>query len=546
MRRLTEVRDAGIGDFGDLWVGLLLIFGLFEGTDDADCRAFGLAPFDGDLFAEQACAALTRETQLYNRDLLAMMRALSLYFEQEGQMLRRVNYGAIDVEELGSVYESLLDYRPVVSVPPKRASPSPLSHNVGEGAGGEGHPSALQNPWAGGEGHPSAFQSHFAHGALQFDLVTGTERKTTGSYYTRPELVQELIRSALLPVLDARLGAVRAQAQKHEPTRLRVLLEETLLSLRVVDPACGSGHFLLAAARRLGRELARVRVGEDQPAPEQFRLAVRDVIQRCIFGVDHNPLAVDLCKLALWIEGHCAGMPLSFLDHHIRCGNSLVGATYALVAAGMPDDAYKPVAGDVKAVAASLKKRNKKEREAQQSGQMNLGLDFADTRQHASYTRAFAHLNQLPDTSVAAVRAKAARYAELRTGAYSDWVRFHLWTAAFFMPFSEDTVENVPTSGALEEWERQPLLHNLMLKAAFELAEAVNFFHWELEFPDIFPPNVAGGFDVVLGNPPWERIKLQEQEHFVDVAAIREAPNKAAREKLIVAWRKGDAAQQAR
>jgi very-short-patch-repair endonuclease len=103
------------------------------------------------------------------------------------------------------------------------------------------------------------------------------------------------------------------------------LKEEALLSIKVCDPACGSGHFLLAAARRIGKELARVRTGELQPSPEPLRQAIRDVIQHCIYGVDLNPLAVDLCKVALWLEGLCKGFSLNFLDHRIKCGNSLVG-----------------------------------------------------------------------------------------------------------------------------------------------------------------------------------------------------------------------------
>ncbi|MGB9631863.1 MAG: DNA methyltransferase, partial [Chloroflexaceae bacterium] len=348
LRRLAETSGAGRGPFGDLWLGLLTTFRLFEGSDEAAPRRLGLAPLDGDLFSDAACADLTTNTRLANADLLAAIRALSLYRDRESKGLRRVNYGALDVEELGSVYESLLDYRPVIT--PQR------------------HRDTAE-----------AYTSEtlcLSASVVKFDLVTGTERKTTGSYYTRPELVNELIKSALAPVIEQRLRAVEDHhkdtqdtkvSDPSDPGALRASVvkqkEDALLSLRVCDPACGSGHFLLAAARRLGRELAKVRAGEDQPSPSQFRRAVRDVIRSCIFGVDLNPLAVDLCKLALWIEGHCAGMPLSFLDHHIKRGNSLVGTTQALVRQGIPDEAYKPVTGDDKATASSLKKRNRQERD---------------------------------------------------------------------------------------------------------------------------------------------------------------------------------------
>src|SRR5207248_8769402 len=122
------------------------------------------------------------------------------------------------------------------------------------------------------------------------------------------------------------------------------------------DPAAGSGHFLLAAARRIARELARVRSGEDEPAPEVYRGALRDVIRNCIYAVDKNPLAVDLCKVALWIEGYNAGLPLSFLDNHIKSGDSLVGVTeLGVLESGIPDSAYRAVAGDDREAAAELR-----------------------------------------------------------------------------------------------------------------------------------------------------------------------------------------------
>ncbi|MGA2956638.1 MAG: hypothetical protein ABSF48_13065, partial [Thermodesulfobacteriota bacterium] len=138
-----------------------------------------------------------------------------------------VDISYLDVEELGSVYESLLDFFPFIKI---------------------------------------------ENGNLKFELNPGSERKSTGSYYTRSELVQELIKSALEPVIQERLKAVNSQADKIK----------ALLSLKVCDTSVGSGHFLLAAARRIGKELARVRTGEEQPTPFQLRQAVREVIQHCI------------------------------------------------------------------------------------------------------------------------------------------------------------------------------------------------------------------------------------------------------------------------
>ncbi|HEX2915795.1 MAG TPA: N-6 DNA methylase, partial [Chloroflexia bacterium] len=479
LRRLAEQPGAGRGQHSDLWLGLLTTFHLLE--DDHGAKALGITALDGDLFGPQAIPEL-ENTQLYNQAFLRAIRALSLYRDQGSKALRRVNYSALDVEELGSVYESLLDYRPVV----------------------------LQED----------------HNGQPFDLVTGTERKTTGSYYTRPELVHELIVSSLEPVLHDRLAAVGTDKTAHE---------EAILSITVCDPACGSGHFLLAAARRLGRELARVRSGEDQPNPEQFRRAVRDVIARCIYGVDVNPLAVDLCKLALWLEGHNAGMPLSFLDSHIRWGNSLIGARRDLVEAGIPDEAYQAVTGDDKKVAAAFKKRNKEEREKQQHGQMAFAFDSGQSQQLEKLVRAARQLDSAPDTSVEAVRAKAAAYAALREQEYNERTLFNLWTAAFFLPLTGATDPTIPTSRSISQFKTAPkTVHGQMVGRVNGLATEMGFFHWELEFPQVFD---KGGFDVVLGNPPWERIKLQEEEHWVDDPYISKAANKAERAKRITEYR---------
>ena len=116
----------------------------------------------------------------------------------------------------------------------------------------------------------------------------------------------------------------------------------TLLDLRVADIACGSGHILLVAARRIAIELAVVRTGEEQPSPLAYRVALRDAIRHCIYGVDINPLAVELCKVALWLEAHIPGQPLNFLDHHVKCGNAIVGfAHHEELGQGVPTEAFK-------------------------------------------------------------------------------------------------------------------------------------------------------------------------------------------------------------
>jgi hypothetical protein len=203
------------------------------------------------------------------------VRAIGWFYDEQSQSRTRINYQALNTEEFGSVYESLLELHPQIS---------------GSGA------------------------------SLRFSLggVAGSERKTSGSYYTPEELVRLLILSALLPVIRDRLSNATTQEEKAA----------ALLAIRVLDPACGSGHFLLAAARRLALELARIQAGDDEPSEDLRRHCLRQVVAHCIYGVDKNPMAVELCKVALWIE------------------------------AIEPDGAYKLLTGDDKTICTSLKKQN--------------------------------------------------------------------------------------------------------------------------------------------------------------------------------------------
>jgi hypothetical protein len=367
------------------------------------------------------------------------------------------------VEELGSVYESLLDFQPVIK-----------THSEG----------------------------------LTFTLATGSERKSTGSYYTRPELVRELIESALVPVLEDRLKQAKDATKGNDALPQSVAKEQAILSMTVCDPACGSGHFLLAAARRLGRELARVRTGEDEPTPEQFHLAVRDVISHCIYGVDANPLAVDLCKLALWLEGHWTGKPLNFLDHRIKCGNSLIGVLDSRVLEdGIPDAAFTPVTGDDKEVAKAFKKRNKEERKGQYS------LTFEPAKDVQRFAASSHELDSIAEETPADVKRKQQKYEEWRSKPdwWHDWTACNIWTAAFFVPLTKYDDPKVPTHDRflrfIERRDSQPQ----MAAAANALSEQLHFFHWRMEFPQVFE---QGGFDVVLGNPPWDTLSPDAKEFF--------------------------------
>ncbi len=489
LRKISRNRALFQEDFTDLWQGLLATFRLFEEAGAGP--SLGIQPLDGELFNSQTLADL-QNCLINNKLLLESIRNLNEFTDEQHNLVP-INYRALDVEELGSVYEGLLDLHPVIQ---------------GLAPAGE------------------VIQPR----QIDFTFHEGTERKTTGSYYTRPDLVNELIKSALIPVIEDRLKAATTAAKSS--AAIQEARIQALLQLKVCDPAAGSGHILLAAARTIAWYLARIRSGEENPAPAIFRTALREVIQHCIYAVDLNPDAVELCKLALWLEGHNSGKPLTFLNHKIRCGNSLVGVTdLKVLKAGIPDGAFNPVTGDDKDVCRELKQANARYQKTRQ-----ITLDFEQTTPAAGqpFAMLYHRLEQIPQDDLTAVNRVRENYEHYRANPhwYKDWTACNLWTAAFFFPYQPVHKAAAPTSERLINFmESLGTAYGPMIGQANTLSIAHKFFHWPLEFPDVF---AQGGFDVMLGNPPWERIKLQQQEFFaIRDTAIANAVNAAARNRMI-------------
>lgn len=478
LRKLCENRYVYESQFNDLWQGLVQTFQLFEAGGNG--MKLGIQPLDGDLFSYNAIQDL-QECLISNKLLLECVRNMN-EFRDEKKNLVNINYRSLDVEELGSVYEGLLELHPVIE---------------------------------------NIEASNSAH--INFTFHEGTDRKTTGSYYTRPELVNELIKSALIPVIEDRL---------KEHTGHKEAQAKALLKLKVCDAAAGSGHMLLAAARTIAWYLARVQSGEENPAPSVYRTCLREVIQHCIYAVDFNPDAVELCKLALWLEGHNSGKPLSFLDHKIRNGNSLVGVSdLGVLQKGIPDDAFNPVTGDDKKVCQELKKENAKYNKTKQTTLDFNQIGKIDT---TAITGDYKELENIRQDDVEGVKQVKTKFDKLRSNHawFNDWRACNLWTAAFFWNYTEENKQAAPNSERLAKFLLNPAAaYGPMIGKSDALSMEHKFFHWPLEFPDVFE---QGGFDVMLGNPPWERIKLEEKEFFATRDAnIAKEKNKSRRAQLI-------------
>ena len=371
-------------------------------------------------------------------------------------------------------------------------------------------------------------------GDLASGSTAGNARKTTGSYYTPEFIVHELVASALDPVIEKKLASATGMG------------EQALLSITVCDPACGSGHFLLAAGRRLAERLAVLRSPDGAVLPADYRHALRQVIGTCLYGVDLNPMAVELARTALWLEGYEPGRPLSFLDHHIRCGNSLVGVfDLDVLNNGVPEAAFSALSGDDPAVARALKKRNATELKDIRYGQALL---FEDPVQKAEAALTILHwrLNQAVEDTVQDVESKKRRFAELACDPAYLGVKTacDLWTAAFFAPKRAGLP--VPTSRDVSQAAAgapAALWSAGSLEYSSKIAVENRFFHWRLEFPEIFANQ---GFDCVLGNPPWERIKLQEEEFFSNRhPGIANARNKSERGAMIARLEHGGMVERA-
>jgi len=459
----------------DRYEGIKIVFrALAHGQD-----ALAL-PALGGLFSDDRLPHL-ETARLRNKAFMEALYRLSWLTDKTGMV--PVNWRSMETEELGSVYESLLELQPQL----------------------------------GDDGISLVFASEAAE-------QKGNQRKTTGSYYTPDSLVQALLDTALDPVLD------KTEAEGGDPAK-------ALLKLSVIDPACGSGHFLLAAARRIATRLARIRA-DGTPALSDFRHALRDVARSCLHGVDRNPMAVELTKVALWIETVDPGLPLGFFDAQIRCGDSLLGVfDLKVLQDGIPDAAYKPLTGDDKKTAKYYLQTNRDAKKGQ--GGFDFGTGQVAMPEMKPLALDFSGFRDLPEDTVEQIGAKAARFRELRKG--QAFVRAtaaaNLYIAAFLLPKvggapAGASARTVPTTEELWMALNQGRMRDAMTDAP-KAARRARAFHWPLEFPDVMQ---RGGFDVVLGNPPWERIKLQEQEFFAALSpTIANAPNKAARDRLIKA-----------
>ena len=515
------------------------LMNLFKIIDKGD-PSIGLPPYNGGLFASEA-AALLEKVRLPDSKVAPIIYGLS-HTRNPRSGRRFVNYRDMSVQQLGSIYERLLEREPA--------------------RGDAGKITIRPNPYA---------------------------RKDSGSFYTPQELVDLIVDHTLKPLVEERLERFEEKSRqlkserRPKPDRHAELIEldpaEAVLDLKVLDPAMGSGHFLVTAVDFLSDYVADLieyvpAVPEwldDYASPLVDRVAAirrdilrrareskwvidaaqltdqaiirRMVLKRCIYGVDKNPLTVELAKVSLWLHSFTVGAPLSFLDHHLRCGDSLVGLRVSDATADL----------------------------------QRLGGLFASSAIAGAEaaTHGMQRIEEMSDADVSEVRESAALFrgvedttADLRrlldflcgmrwlTAGMKTKERNTFWApvtealgqepAGAFTLLSQGPIRLRRTqSAAAGDPEPSRLDFEQRWSAARSIADRESFLHWEVAFPGVWrrwqDARPEGGFDAVIGNPPWDHIKLQAVEWFATRdSTLARASTAAARKTAIRRLREQD------
>ena len=485
---------------------------LFRLVDQGD-PSIGLPPYNGGLFGS-AAAPLLQQVRLADATIAPILYDLSHGREHGGSGRRFVNYRDMSVQQLGSIYERLLEREPVRD--------------------GDGKIFIRPNPYA---------------------------RKDSGSFFTPQELVDLIVDRTLKPLAEERLKAFENKAAELKSDRrpkaqrkaelLKLDPAEAVLNLKVLDPAMGSGHFLVTAVDFLSDTIADLIeyvpvvpewLDGDYVSPLVNRVATirreilqrakesnwvldeaqltdqaiirRMVLKRCIYGVDKNPLTVELAKVSLWLHSFTVGAPLSFLDHHLRCGDSLIGLRVLEAS-----DYLRETAGlFLSSAIAGAETAAKGMQHIEELSDADIGEVRESTRLFEGVDEMTAELRRLLDFLcsfrwLTAGMKKKERMAFETTQLIEPIGRVP--DQAYKLLANGPKAVNVATPG---EGESHLPGFEALWDRASSIAGRENFLHWEAAFPGVWRhwQNIhpEGGFDAVIGNPPWDRIKLQEVEWF--------------------------------
>ncbi len=494
--------DAGVtylAQKATLWNDLRALFDIIYSGQEM----MGVPAYDGRLF-DPARYPFLEERTIGDKYLAQTIDLLARAEAEPGQGLSFVDYRDLSIRHLGSIYEGLLEYRLAYAAEEMAVVRRDKKEEI------------VKTSEVSQTSEVSKVIERIPAGQV-YPITDRGERKATGSYYTPDYIVKYIVEQTLGPLADAQAevlegeiaalqarntsGARRTRAYKDELARLQNSFADRVLALNVLDPAMGSGHFLVEATDYLARRIVESgAVTEADDEESELSYWRRRVVERCIYGVDLNPLAVELAKLSLWLKTVAKGKPLSFLDHHLRCGNSLIGARVA----------------DLQALPVR-KKRRKKEAEARQ---LAMWDESAFTQDMFRVVGAMRQIGEYETADLVSVREKERLFEETVERERRKWRTIaDLWTATYF------GLELTPElyNACVQYAEGKPVLlgaaqAEAVLAQAHAVWEEKRFFHWEIEFPEMFFDEFgrhqgdAAGFDAVVGNPPYLSIARLETD----------------------------------
>ena len=467
-----------------IWDRLKSLFELINvGSEAIGEKEFHVPAYNGGLFDTKKNPELDEKWKIGDKYLAEAIHLLT--WSDVNGAGGFVDYSELEIRHLGSIYEGLLEYKLKVA---------------------ESDIVTKENEWVSlekyneGRKQKKAFEefdefSHARKGELYLATDKG-ERKATGSYYTPDYIVNYIVRNTI--------GAVVDEKWKETQEKNKRFIDATL-SVKVLDPAMGSGHFLVGAVDFLAEKL----LNAAQKDIEAWRLAEeaqysdldwarREVVAHCIYGVDLNPMAVELAKVSLWLKTISKDKPLSFLDHRLKCGNSLIGAK-------LLDVAWYPS----ELLSGKEKKDAEKRKKEREQGQQTFEIPFIE-----GVADLIAEIDKETDETITGILHKKEIFDKLTES--NEYKRLKticdLYTGLFFDAKPTEN-EQQRWGGYIssffdpknEEWRDKPKWG--WPKKGLEIASDKKFFHWELEFPEIFfeegKIKENPGFDAVVGNPPY-------------------------------------------
>lgn len=544
-RHIVEQMESDLS-FGErttlIWDGLSSLFRIVAKGDPS----LRVPVYNGGLFADKPLngSVTLQNLKVSDRYLAKAIDSLARRYDKLTDRRNFIDYKDLDVRHLGSVYEGLLEFQP-------RLAAEDLSVVREKG----------REVYA-----PSKKRDIEIHKGEVYLANDKGQRKSTGSYYTPDYVVKHIVTNALGPLLVERETRFRKQMEELEKWRKKLAKApdrarhrqikaeldvlsanaiSTLLDIRVCDPAMGSGHFLVEVVGYLTDRFAvllaefpvnplidlikRIReqirenlqaqgIKPDLAQLDDKHLLKRMVIKRCIYGVDLNPMAVELAKLALWLDSFTIGAPLSFLDHHLRFGNSIIGTRAEIVQRELEVDPSKPRAFKERGLAESMTQ-----------GHL-FGSAFAGMLTATTFMR---DVVMLTDATVEEVEQSAEKYDSFESAILPYKRVLDVWVGRHFgVRHAEDFLRlygNDALQAVVGDEKRISPEYLEAIKQTRVLYEEQRFFHWDLEFPEVFVDlansqwRTGAGFDAIVSNPPY--VDVSPEPYFRQVYQCGSAGN---------------------